>query len=279
MELKPERAELTGPAEAVATPDTPTVRVPPHGSRSVSRAAAILNLVASRPGGWSLTQIASALGLAKSSTLSIMTSLEAAGLVCRTDNVYELDVGVLAPAGGFLRGVDVVSHFKRQLASSKVLGAEIAHLALLMGTQITYIARHIGRAPLPVTASVGDRFPAAITAAGTILLAQLSDDELAGLFGDPAAFPRWTPRSTPDLAHLMVKIERTRAEGFATDDGETHSNVLGMAVVVHRPGNHAQDFSLSASLLRDRVTTAGRRAALAELHQIRDALQTGNDLR
>ncbi|MCB0884954.1 MAG: helix-turn-helix domain-containing protein, partial [Propionibacteriaceae bacterium] len=61
---------------------------------------AILNLIAQRPGGWSLTKIASSLGLAKSSVLTILTSLEAAGMVSRTDNYYDLDVGVLTPAGG-----------------------------------------------------------------------------------------------------------------------------------------------------------------------------------
>lgn len=258
--------------------ELPLVKVPPRGSPSVSRAAAILNLMASRPDGWSLTQIASALGLAKSSTLSIMTSLEAAGMVSRTDNNYDLDVGVLAPASGFLRGTDVVSHFKRAMAASPVLHGEIGHLALLVGTDVTYIARHTGRAPLPVTASVGDRFPASITAAGTALLAQLGDAELGRLYSDPEAFPRWTPKSTHDLAHLMAKIAQTRTDGYAVDDGETHPNVLGLALVVHRVGNFAQDVAASISLLRDKTTPRTRREALKELHAVRDALETGNDL-
>lgn len=257
----------------------PVVEVPPRGSPSVSRAAAILNLMAARPGGWSLTQLASELGLAKSSTLTIMISLENAGLVSRTDNSYELDVGVLAPAVGFLRGADILSHFKRQVAASPVLSGEIAHMALLAGTEITYIARHTGRAPLPVTASVGDRFPAPITAAGTALLAELSDAELAERFAVPQAFPKWTPRSTPDLAHLMGKIERTRAEGYAIDDGETHPNVLGLGMVVKRVGNYAQDLSVSTSLLREEATPRLRKQALAALAGVRDLLQRGNELR
>lgn len=259
--------------------EQPLVKVPPRGSPSVSRAAAILNLVASRPDGWSLTQIASALGLAKSSTLAIMTSLEAAGLVSRTDNTYELDVGVLGPAGGFLRGIDVVSDFKRQLAASPMLRDEIAHLGLLAGRDVTFIARHAGRPPLPVTGSVGDRFPAAITAAGTILLAQLSDDELAELYPDDSAFPKWTPKSTSSLTELMAKIERVRADGFAVDEGETHPNVLGLGMLVHREGKFAQDFSISTSLQIDRARPKMRRQALDELRAVRDALQTGNELR
>lgn len=255
------------------------VKVPPRGSPSVSRAAAILDLMASRPGGWSLTQIASALGLAKSSTLSIMISLEDASLISRTDNDYDLDVGVLTAAGGFLRGVDLVSHFRRQVDSSERLSGEVAHMALLAGTDVTYIARHIGRPPLPVTASVGDRFPASITAAGTILLAELSDDELARRYASPDFFPQWTTRSTPDLPALMAKIERTRADGYAIDDGETHPNVIGIGLVVRRVGNYSQDFSMSTSLLRDQTNAKQRRTALVELQRIRDVLESGNELR
>ena len=98
------------------------------------------------------------------------------------------------------------------------IGQHPAHLGLLAGRDVTFIARHAGRPPLPVTGSVGDRFPAAITAAGTILLAQLSDDELAELYPDDSAFPKWTPKSTSSLTELMAKIERVRADGFAVDE-------------------------------------------------------------
>lgn len=264
----------TPPTEAVQ------VKVPPRGSPSVSRAAAILNLLAQRPGGWSLTQIAAALGLAKSSTLSIMTSLESAGLVSRSDNSYELDVGILTPAGGFLRGVDIVTLFKRHLASSKVLSGEIAHLALLAGTEVTYIARHIGRPPLPVTANVGDRFPASITSVGAALLAEETDAEIERRYARAGAdFPRWTTDSTPDVAALLAKVQRAREAGYAVDQGETHPNVVAYGLVVHRVGNHVQDLAMSTSLELHRTTAKSREKALEELMRIRDALENGNELR
>lgn len=238
-----------------------------------------MDLLAGRPGGWSLTQIASALGLAKSSTLTIMISLEAAGLVSRTDNSYELDVGVLTPATGFLRGVDVIAHFKRAVAASPLLNHQIAHIAILAGTDVTYIARHTGRPPLPVTASVGDRFPSSITATGACLLAELDDEAVTELYQDPAAFAQWTDLSTRDLPTLLAKLARTRAQGYARDEGETHPNVLGLAMVVHRVGNFAQDFAVGASLQRGIVTPDEVEQAIAELQAVRQLLQTGNELR
>lgn len=259
--------------------EEPRVQVPQRGSPSVSRAVAILNLLAERPGGWSLTQIAQALGLAKSSTLTIMTSLDSARMVSRTDNGYELDVGVLTPASGFLAGVDVTARFKTAIAASTMLRAEVAHVAVLAGTEVIYIARHTGRPPLPVTAAVADRFPASITAAGTVLLAELSDDEVAERYCDESAFAQWTSRSTPDLPRLLEKLDRTRQDGYAIDDGETHPNVLGLAMAVRRYGNFADDISVSTSLRRDAVNARGRREALEELSRLRQILQAGNELR
>ncbi len=271
-------APLGHECDSVAV-STASVPVPPRGSPSVSRAVAILNLIAQRPGGWSLTQIASSLGLAKSSALSILISLEAAGMVSRVEHFYDLDIGVLTPAGGFLRGSDSISQFRRQVAVSPLLSEELAHLAVLAGREVTYIARHVGREPLPVSAGVGDRFPASVTAVGVALLAELDDEDIIQLYDGVRQLPRWSPRSTADLPGLLRKLHQTREAGYAIDDGETYYGVFAYGLVVHRAGNHTQDFSMSVSLLREDATPKRRAQALEELVSVRDALEAGNDLR
>lgn len=258
---------------------TPHVKVPPRGSPSVARAAAILNVMSERPSGWTLTQLAAELGLAKSSTLSIMTSLESSGYVTRNGNEYYLDLGVLRPAAGFLRGLDITEIFKNSVASCTLLSREIAHLAVLSGTKVTFIARHVGRQPLPVTGLVGDRFPASITAVGLALLSELSDDQVVAAYSTPGAdFPRWTSQSTRSLDELLTKLAGVRERGYAIDDGETHPGVLGLGVVVHHTGNLTQDFAMSSSLVREGLTSARREAALAELIGVRDRLETFSQL-
>ena len=254
------------------------IKVPPRGSPSVARAVAILNLLAQRPGGWSLTQIASALGLAKSSTLAIIASLEANGLVSRADNSYELDIGVLTPAGGFLRGGRHRHPVSRQFGSSGLLSGEIGHLASRAGDEVIFLARYLGRQQLPVTAGVGDRFPASITAVGTALLAELTDEQIIELYRD-ADFPRWTTDSTGDIDRLLAKAADTRRLGYAVDRGETHPNVLGFALVVHRAGDHVQDLAVGCSMRLDQTCPERQESAVAELHRIRAALENGNELR
>ena len=255
------------------------VRVPPRGSPSVSRAAAILNVMSDRPGGWSLTQLAGGLGLAKSSTLTIMTSLEAAGFVTRNGTAYHLDLGVLRPAAGFLRGLDITETFKNAIANSRVLGDQIAHLGVLCGTSVTFLARHLGRPPLPVTGMVGDRFPASITAVGAALLAQCTDAQIrASYAGAESAFPRWTSRSTRRLEDLLAKVDVVRRRGYAVDDGETHPGVYAFGVVVRYTGNLTQDFAISVSLEREGLSRQRWEEVLAELVSVRDGLETISQL-
>lgn len=258
---------------------SPQVKVPPRGSPSVARAVAILTVMSDRPSGWTLTQLAAELGLAKSSTLSIMTSLESSGYVTRNGNEYVLDLGVLRPAAGFLRGLDITETFKNSVTSCTLLRHEIAHLAVLSGTQVTFIARHVGRQPLPVTGLVGDRFPASITAVGLALLAELTDEQVIALYSTPdAAFPRWTSQSTRSLDELLTKLAGVRERGYSIDDGETHPGVLGLGVVVHHAGNLTQDFAMSSSLVREGLTDERREQALAEIMSVRDRLQTFSQL-
>ena len=127
--------------------------------------------------------------------------------------------------------------------------------------------------------SKSDENEYSITAVGVALLAQLSDEQIVELYGDLERLPRWSPRSTTNLSTLLAKLNETRAAGYAVDDGETYPNVFAYGLVVHRVGNHAQDFSMSVSLLLDEATPKRRAQALEELKGVRDALESGNDLR
>ena len=52
-------------------------------------------------------------------------------------------------------------------AQEPVIQGELAQIAALDGTKVLYLGRHEGRAPLRLSATIGDRFPASITAVMT----------------------------------------------------------------------------------------------------------------
>lgn len=243
------------------------------GAPAVTRAAAILTLLADTGTGLSLTDIARALGLAKSSTFNLCNALEEVGLLARRgDSTYYLGRGLVELGGAYLRSFDIVREFYRQCSESNVLRYELLQLAVLDGTDVLYVARHEGRAPLRLSATIGDRFPASITAIGNILLAQLDPKIVTDRYRDTAKLAQWTPNSVSSVDGLLAKLDRAREQGYAIDNGETNPAVVGIAVTVS-PRTSAEDrFGIGASLFMADGIDERRERVLPELRRVADAL-------
>jgi len=216
----------------------------------VSRAVRILSFLAdSRGVPQPLSEIARALGAAKSSTSNICAVLEDAGLIQRRDTGYVLGRPTVALGGAYLATFDQVREFSRIRGESPVLSHELVQIAVLDGTDVLYLARHEGRAPLRLTAGIGDRFPAALTAVGNALLAELPPEEVAARYGASPSIPRLTDRSTQTLEALQAKLEATRARGYALDEGEVFPNVVGLSLTVPARLSGEQTLALGASTI------------------------------
>lgn len=92
--------------------------------------------------------------------------------------------------GAYPAGHDQLRDFYIVCSELPHLRHELVKVAVLDGTDVLYLARREGRAPLRLSASIGDRFLAAPTAVGNALLAELSAEVVAGRFASEAAFPR-----------------------------------------------------------------------------------------
>ncbi len=242
------------------------------GAPAVTRAAAILTLLAEAGTAVNLTYVAKSLGLPKSSTFNLCNALEEAGLVARHDSSYSLGRRLVELGGAYLRTFDVVREFYRQCADSEILSRELLQLAVLDGTDVLYVARHEGRAPLRLSATIGDRFPASITAVGNILLAQLDPAIVADRYRDPNRLVQWTPKSVSSLADLRAKLDQARSLGYAQDNGETNPAVYGLAVLVS-PRTSAEDhFALGVSLFMSNDTESHCERVLPELQRVANNL-------
>ena len=138
---------------------------------------------------------------------------------------------------------------------------------MLDGTDVLYLARHEGRAPLRLSASIGSRFPAAPTAVGNALLTTLSDTEISARFTGPQHFPRRTEHSVQTLDALLRKIRLARERGYATDDNEVHLGVYGVAVVLPPWASGDQTLALGASLMAAAATDTFLESIIEELRQ------------
>ncbi len=219
-----------------------------NGSPAVTRAAAILSLLSETGAAMSLTDIARSLGLPKSSTSNLCNALEEVGMITRHDGLYFLGRTLVELGGAYLRTFDVVREFYRQCSASELLSHELLQLAVLDGTDVLYLARHEGRAPLRLSATIGDRFPASITAVGNILLAHLDPAVVADRYRDTSKLAQWTPNSVSTVPNLQAKLKRARELGYSYDRGETNPAVVGVAVLVTPRTPADEHFALGVSL-------------------------------
>lgn len=239
---------------------------------AITRAMAILDLVAAAgQAGISVPEIAKSMELAKSSTANICAALEGEGMLRRSDGRLALGRRVLSLAGDYLRSADQLAEFYALCRQSRLISREAARLALLDGTDVLYLARYEGTNPIRLTANIGDRFPAHVTATGKAVLSTLPIAVLEDRYRGKSFVP-FTAKSLTSIADLAADLEVSRRRGYFMDNEETNVGVVCFAVpVVDIPGKPAQ-FAISATLLKARADELDHADIVGELQQIARAL-------
>lgn len=236
---------------------------------AVTRSIRILGLLADAHGRpLALSDIARSIGAAKSSTSNLCTVLEEHGLIQRRDSGFILGRRTVELGGAYIASFDQVREFYRLCLEAPLLSHELVQIAVLDGTEVLYLARHEGRAPLRLSASIGDRFPAASTAVGNALLSLLAPAEVAARFSAPETFPQRTERSTANLEQLQAKLRLVRERGYAIDDGEVHPGVYGIAMIIPPRASGEPALAIGASLVESGGTESIRDGVIAELRDI-----------
>jgi DNA-binding IclR family transcriptional regulator len=235
---------------------------------AVTRAAAILDLLAENRGASAgPSELARRLGLPKSSIANVCGALADAGLVRRVGTGFALGRKLAELGGAYLTSVDLVQEFYDACRELETGSEETVQLAVLDGTQMTYLARHDGRQPVRLTSQIGRRLPASVTATGKAALASLDSDEVARRF-EGVELPQLTRRSLPNVDALLADLQVVRARGYAMDDEETVEGVVcfGVAIPGRSPGEGP--YAASITLLKARATFDRVPALIADLHRL-----------
>ncbi len=233
---------------------------------AVLKAIRILDLLAASPGRPKpLSDIARELQIAKSSTSNLCGSLEEGGLIRRTENGFLLGRRTVELGSAYLAGFDQIREFYRICEESEILHRQLVQIAMLDGVRALYLAVYEGRERFPLSASVGDRYPASATAVGTALLAELPRERIEELYREPSHLVSLTNRSTSDLLSLHAKLDRTREQGYALDDGEVHASVLALAILIPSTRLGEPSFAVGVSLVHPSDTTEERQHVLEAL--------------
>jgi DNA-binding IclR family transcriptional regulator len=252
---------MTEPARFAEDPGAEAESLAP----AVTRAAAILDLLAENGSvAAGPSELARRLGLPKSSIANICGALADAGFVRRVGTGFTLGRKLAELGGAYLTSVDLVQEFYEACAELPTGSEETVQLAVLDGTEMTYLARHDGKQPVRLTSQIGRRLPASVTATGKAALAWIDEAEVRRRF-EGQALPTLTARSLATVDALVAELAAVRERGYAMDDEETVEGVVcfGIAVPGRRPGEGP--YAASITLLKVRATDERVPALLDDL--------------
>jgi DNA-binding IclR family transcriptional regulator len=236
---------------------------------AVTRAAALLGLLVepdARPLG--LSDFARRLGLPKSSVANLCAALEQADMLRRVNGGYMLGPRLLELGSAYLRTVDALQDFRETCRTLPVASQETLLLATLDDLDVLYLARHDGTQPIRLGSDIGRRLPAACTALGKAMLAQIDPRDVADQHRRLPEFPILTPKSLRNLDELLAELERTRERGYAIDDEENTPGVTCYAVAIPGSPSAQQRRGVSVTLLKARETPQLRDDLVADLRQL-----------
>lgn len=206
-----------------------------YSAPAAACAADLLFLVTRSPEPQSAAEMARSLGLSRSLVFRVVQELEARELLRRTEsNRFSLGLGALEIGGAYAASADYVESTRTVLRELARMFGEIAHLGVLRGADVLFIMNQEAPNAIIGLSYAGKRIPANCTALGKALLARLPDHQVEARFG--GHYPRLTPRSIDSFKVLQRELERVRAQGYATVDGDAIPGRFAVSMCVEISG-------------------------------------------
>jgi len=200
------------------------------GAKTVRRALTVLKAFTDPHPVWTLTGLASHLGLSKATTHRFLTALEEEGFLQRrpVTNEYRLGPEAIVLGAQALRAVDFREIAREELEALARTTGEDTSLESLVGSQVLILDEARGNSLLRIPNSIGTLWPAHATATGKVLLA----------FAHPAPsvktgkLHRLTDKTIDSWARLSEVLVEVRNVGYATNVEELEAGYVAIAAPI-----------------------------------------------
>src|SRR5215212_4616135 len=179
----------------------------------------------------SLTDVASAAGLARPTARRLLLTLEELGFVRSCGGAFSLTPKVLTLGMAYVGALGLWEIARPHLESLVARPGESSSMAQLDGSDIVYVPRASVPKIIALRVEIGTRFPAVQTSQGKVLLAALSPADLEATLAQPsrAGLPTYIGRSPEQLRAELTEV---RARGWALADEELAPGVRSVAAPV-----------------------------------------------
>jgi IclR family acetate operon transcriptional repressor len=165
---------------------------------------------------WGLADLASEVGLNKTTTFRLLTALESEGMVARRPfaETYILGPEIVVLGGRALRANDLRSLAKPELENMAAASGETATLEIISGEDhVLIIDEVIGNHLVGSSQSLGTRWPMVATSTGIAMLAHLPAAWVEQVLARP--LPQLTAKTVTDTAVFHQELAKTRLRGYS----------------------------------------------------------------
>ncbi|MEX2251426.1 MAG: IclR family transcriptional regulator [Acidimicrobiia bacterium] len=221
-------------------------------SRYVVRAAArvldILDLLKNSPDGASISEIATAVDLPKSSVFRYLATLESRDYVEQAPDTGAYLLGLAFTLTHSRYRQILAARAKPYLEKLRDRFQETINLAILDGNRITYLEIVESQRAMRFAARPGDRDPIHSSALGKVIGSTLDEARVREIL-ETEGMPKRTPHTITSVEELLAELEVIRKRGYALDNRENEED--GRCVAVPIPGAATSAaLSLSAPAVR-----------------------------
>ena len=200
----------------------------PDFIEALARGLEVISAFAPHRPTMSLTEVATATGLARPTARRILLTLQELGYVRSEENGFALTPRVLELGVAYVRSMGLWDVARPHLEKLSARTNESCSIAQLDGSDIVYVARVAVPKIVALAVQIGTRFPALQTSLGKVLLAALPDAEVDAVLAEPTRsglVPRWQP----DRAERTSALREVRAKGWALTDEQLTRGIRSVA--------------------------------------------------
>lgn len=197
--------------------------------KSVDKACYLMEVVSEFPDGVSITELATEVGMYKSTVHRLLTTLMRRGYIeqdTRTGH-YKLGYALLDLGMKLLSSIDLRREALPFLQALSARADEVVHLGLLDQGEVVYIEKVESQNTIRMHSRVGKRVPVHATGLGKAIMAYLPLQETLAIV-ERYGMPKVTAHTFIDKGMFLKSLEDTRKTGYAMDLEE---NELGICCV------------------------------------------------
>ncbi len=218
--------------------------------RSTARILRILELVAQKEEGYTLSKLAELLDAPKGSIFPMIQTLKEFHFLRQEEHtgLYKIGPAAFQVGMSFVNNGGTLKYVEKVLEDIVDQCLETVHFAVLDKGNVVYLLKKDSPQAIRMTSSVGKTLPAYATGIGKALLLDCSLEELHRIY--PDGLHKMTENTIVDFDLLHVQLTGFRGDDVSYEYEESNKDVQCVAVAIRKSGKIIASVSVAVPVFR-----------------------------